>query len=320
MSGMYNEELKRKFIDYVSSSINTRESCVEVFKIFAPYEEEWGSDLCTRTAEELKPIVSSMVGVRSNGHRLRMSILRSYGKWCIDNNVDGATYGAITVNPDVLDKMRMQTVISPVHLQKFLDSIYSKESENTVDNIYRCFYWLAYGGCPEEYIPKITTDDVDFYNMVVKYNGKEYPIYREGIKAFKVCVDMYYFVHIHPNYVEDIKRLRCDGNILIRGIKSVPSEASIRAEISRRNRNALADKKTDLKLSYYRVWLSGVFYRTYQLELIGVEPDFMDLAAEFMNGKTYNLSSGRNTIAAKQRQIARDYLRDYDNWKMTFTG
>lgn len=315
---MYNNELKRQFINDVTSSINTRESCIEVFKVFAPYEEEWGADLCTRSEEDLKPIVSRMIGMRSAGHRMRLSILKSYGKWCINHGVEGATDGVINVTPDVMDKMKMQTVTSPLHLQKFLDSICEKESELTVDNIYRCFYWLAYGGCPEEYMFKITSKDVDFTNMVVRYEGKEYPIYREGVKAFKVCVDMYYFIHIHPNYSDNIKRLRCDGDILLRGIKSIPTLASMKAEISRRNRNAITDKKTNVKLSYFRVWLSGVFYRTYQLELAGIEPDFMWLAAEFMEGRTYNLSSGRNTIAAKQRQIARDYMKDYNNWKLTF--
>ena len=315
---MYNEEIKRRFIDDVTSSINTRESCLEVFRIFAPYEEEWQADLCTRTSDDLKPIVSRMVGIRSSGHRMRLSILRSYGKWCLDHGVDGASDGILNVTPDVVDKIRTQTVTSPLHLQKFLDSIYEKESSNTIDNTYRCFYWLAYGGCPEEDIFKITSDEVDFVNMVVRHGNKEYPIYREGVKAFKVCVDMYYFIYMHPNYSDDIKRLRCDGNILLRGIKSIPTVTSIRPELSRRNRNAITDKKTNIKLSYFRAWLSGVFYRTYQLEMSGIEPDFMWLAEEFMEGKTYNLSSGRNTLAAKQRQIARDYLKDYDNWKLTF--
>ena len=32
-----------------------------------------------------------------------------------------------------------------------------------------------------------------------------------------------------------------------------------------------------LKLSYHKVWLSGIYYRTYENERVGIEPDFTDL-------------------------------------------
>ena len=42
-------------------------------------------------------------------------------------------------------------------------------------------------------------------------------------------------------------------------------------------------------------------------------------AAELlMEGKTYKLDRGRNTPEAKRRQLTRDYLEDYERWKLAF--
>ena len=72
-----------------------------------------------------------------------------------------------------------------------------------------------------------------------------------------------------------------------------------------------------MQLSYYRVWLSGRFYRLYETELAGGAVDFTELAAEHMEGKTYKLGSGRNTPMAKQRKLAAEYAIDYNRWKAT---
>ena len=76
--------------------------------------------------------------------------------------------------------------------------------------------------------------------------------------------------------------------------------------------------KTDLKLSYFRVWISGLFYRMYERERAGMPVDFSAAAAQFMEGKTYKLDRGRNTPEAKKRQLTRDYLEDYERWKLAF--
>ena len=103
---------------------------------------------------------------------------------------------------------------------------------------------------------------------------------------------------------------------MIRGIKSVPTLKALRVELSRRSKQN--SDKTPLKLSYFRVWISGVFYRMYEQEIIGVPPDFNAIAYQQMEGKTYKLDSGRNTMEAKRRQLVRDYEEDYERWKLAW--
>ncbi|MBQ8001433.1 MAG: hypothetical protein IJ298_09620 [Ruminococcus sp.] len=315
---MYNEELKTKFVRGYTNSISTAEVCQTIFNAFEQYEVEWDADLCTRSAEELQPVVDNLVGFRARSKWMRLIILKDYVKWCIGMKVPGACDGMLKIETVGLEKVKHQTVASPLHLQRYLDSICEPESEETTDNIYRCFYWLAYGGVAEEDILSIKCSDVDLNNMVVRYNGTEVPIYREALPAFKNCVKLTQFVYKHPNYDKLVYKDRADGDTLVRGIRSAPSIKAMRVELSRRSKAKMDEGKTDLKLSYFRVWISGLFYRMYERERAGMPVDFSAAAAQFMEGKTYKLDRGRNTPEAKKRQLTRDYLEDYERWKLAF--
>ena len=314
---MYNEDIKKKFVRYYTTSINTAKVCESIFNQFEPYECEWGADLCTRNAEELQPIIDNIAGLRARSRFSKLIMLKDYVKWCINiANVPDACDGMLQINTVGLDRVRQRTVASPLHLQKYLDSICSPECDKTTDNIYRCYYWLAYGGADEEDILRIKCSDVDFSNMVVHYKNMEIPIYREAITAFKNCVELTQFVYNHPNYTKTVWKDRVDGDLLVRGVRANLSLYSLRAEISRRAK--LHEKETGIRLSYYRTWISGVFYRAYERELIGETPDFTDVAASRMEGKTYKLDSGRNTQESKRRKVVRDYQEDYQRWKLAF--
>lgn len=314
---MYNEEIKTRFIREYTDSINTAAVCKATFDAIEEYETKWNADLCTMKVEDLQPVVDSIVGLRSRSKWMRLIILKDYVKWCVRMGMPGACEDMLKIETIGLEKIKHQTVASPLHLQRYLDSICEPESEKTTDNIYRCFYWLAYGGVAEKDILNIKCIDVDLANMVVRYNGTEVPIYREALPAFKNCTELTYFVYKHPNYSEKICN-RAEGDTLVRGIKSVPTLMSMRVELSRRSKAKIEDGKTELRLSYHRVWISGLFYRMYERERIGMTVDFSDAAAQFMEGKTYKLDKWRGTPSAKKRQIIKDYLEDYERWKLAF--
>ncbi len=319
---MYNTELKEKFVKEYTDGISLRKSCLTLFNFLEKYENEWGADICTKREDELKQVVDNVVGLRVSSKTLRLSILRNYAEWCIKNNVPGACDGLLKINPDNTEKIKQEMVRNPRHLQRYLDEICVPESDETADNTIRCYYWLAYAGMAEADIFNVRCSDVHLDDLVVVYNGEAYTIYREAIQAFKNCVNLKEFVYVHPNY-EPIKRSRVDGDILIRGFRSVPTVGSMRVELSRRSKRYLAEcsksnDKCGLRLSYYRVWLSGVFYRLYEDELAGIKPDFYVIVDAVTGDKEYNLSSGRNTQGAKKRKLASEYSTDYKRWKMTF--
>lgn len=317
---MYNEELKTRFIEEYTKSISRYDTCVQAFDAMEPYEKAWGADFCTKTEAELAPVIEQLVGFRVRSRWQRIIIFQKYVRWCLVNKVEGACDGMLHVDNVGLGKVRTQMVFNPQELQNFLNVICEPESEQTTDNIYRCFYWMAYAGMEEEDIMKVKCSDVDFENLVIHFDGDEYDIYREAIPAFKNAATLTEFVYKHPNYPPDkrVIRNRAPGDTLIRGIRSTTSIKALRVELSRRNKKFLDDGLTTKQLSHYRVWLSGLFHRVYQGELAGIPANFSGAAAKFMEGKTYKLDTGRNTPEAKKRAVVNDYLQDYERWKAAF--
>lgn len=315
---MYNEELKRQFIKTYTKADSVIRLCESVFNAFEDSENQWGADLCTRTADELRPVISKIVGFRVRSKWTRLMILKDYVRWCIALGIPDAKDAMLGITDVGIEKVKTQTIPNPKSLQKFLDAICMPEDSKTTDNTIRCYFWLAYAGMSEEDIFNVKCCDVDFDNMEVRYKkrDKTVPIYKESLKAFRNCVELDNFVYLHPNIPEPKLRPRIDGDLLLRGIRAQFTKNYIRVEMSRRAKEHVDD--TALRLSYFRVWISGVFYRAYEAELSGEVADFSSIAADQMEGKTYKLDSGRNTIHAKHRQLTRDYEEDYERWKLAW--
>ena len=317
---MYNEELKIKFVRSYTTSVSMAKLCETIFNKVGQYEERWGEDVCTRTADELQPMIDNIVGFRSRSKWSTLIVLKDYVKWCLGTNVPNACDGMLKINTVGLDNVRTQMVSIPKHLQRYLDEIYDPESDQSTDNIYRCFFWLAYSGMKETDILEVKCSEVDFASLTVRHNGEEYEIYREAISAFKNCAELNSFVYNHPLYSASrtVWKPRAEGDTLVRGIRSTSSLNAMRMTLSRKAKEALDNGKTTQRLSYYRVYLSGLFYRMYEREKSGETVDFTADALKFMEGREYQFDKGCKNEAIKKREIAKDYLEDYQRWKLAF--
>ncbi len=314
---MYNSEQKIRFIRAYTSSIHTANVAATIFQKLAAYEEAWDADLCTRSAEELQPVINEIVGLRLKSRWMSMSILREYTKWCMLMDIPGACDGMLHVTFTSVDKVRRQMVANPYHLQKYLDEIFDKESKKTIDNLYRCYYWMAYGGISEKDTLTIRKSDVDLEQMIIHYGNTSVPIYREALPAFQNVLQLDYFVYLHPRY-EEIERERVPGDLLLRGIKAMTKTMTIRTTLSRKSAAALESKKTEMQLSFQRISLSGLFFRVYEQERAGVKPDFTEAAIQFMGRKEYT-SYEQNVVEHRMKQIIRNYIDDYQRWKLAFS-
>jgi len=325
---MYNEEQKRRYISEQIENSKRARTCEQVFEALAPYEEEWGADFSTRSPEELRPIFEQIAGLRERVRMNYMIIIRNYIKWLIGQGDNTVQRGILSIDTLGLGNIRNMTVKNPVHLQQCLNEIFEPETEQMVSNIHRCFYWLAYAGLREQDILSVKCSDVDLDHLTVTFGGETYRIYEEGLLAFRNAATLPTFVYKNSNYTADkkiITRIRAQGDTLIRGFTSKPTSKGIRGELSHRTKDAIDSGRTKMKLSHHRVQISGIFYRMYEREVRGLPVDFSEDAARFMEhsverrkGESYKLDSGRNTIEAKQRQIERDYMRDYERWKVAW--
>lgn len=318
---MYNEELKTRFISDYTQSINTAHVATSTFNAFAPYEEDWSADLCTRSAEELQPVIDSVLALRVRSQWVSMSILKEYVRWCIANKVPGACDGMLHITIVGLDKVRKQMVSSPLHLQRCLNEVFDPEQDGTIDNIYRCYFWMAYAGMKEEDIISVKASDVCFQEQCIKFNDTSIPLYRESLPAFHNSVELTSFMYQHPNYKKPIVRQRVDGNSILRGIRADTKLLTIRSTLSKRMKEAETSGMTEVKLSYFRVWISGLFYRVYEQERAGIPANFSDAVETMMAGKTYRIEGVNKRIKVSHKKNRRelDYMEDYQRWKLAFS-
>lgn len=312
---MYNQDVKERFISEYVKSDSRKTLYRHLFDRIAEYEYKWGADICTRSSDEIQPVVNKIITVRSS--YTLISALSSYAKWCINNNVEGARTGILNITASISDKLRTQTVSGPPHLQIYLNSLLFPESSNTADNIIRCYCWMAYGGMDEEDVINVKTSDVDLINAKIVYNDKEYVIYREALPAFYRCVNSNHFYLINKNYKKPVLKRRADSNYLLRATTPKVSISYLRNSLSQKSKVAYGEEKTRLQLSYSRIWLSGLFYKKYEMERLGYSIDFEDEVNQHIEGKEYSLKKGR-TMRAIKAKIEKEYLEQYEEWKSLF--
>lgn len=332
---MYNENLKGEFITLYAGGANSarkRAGCERLFREFERFEEQWGADLCTKDEREIANAIYSMdLGIRSDTRIWYVAALNKYRRWCKRKEIPGAVYNEpISL---ILDRwnineykdqdvelLRKRMVTNPKSLQEFLDRVFNKEDLNTIDNVYRCMFWIAYCGCPEDQLAiNIRRNDVDFRKNVFTICGKEFQMYRESVASFKQCAESDSFLTIHPIYNENTKsiRPRVSGDLLLRGIRTQPDVMKYRNAIHHKNKRAVDEGKTEIRLNYKTAWLSGIYFRKMQEEMIaGDAPDFLDVAEEYMMGKEYKEIQTDPNEVYRKRKKARLLKMDYTRWKL----
>lgn len=317
---MYNTELKERFIEQYSHSEYNKERVIKTFGAIERFELNSGADICTFNKEQAAAALEKVAGIRSNVKSYRVAILRSYVRWCIDNNIPGSCDGLLQVKIVGLETIRHRMVSSPKMLEKRLALIFDSgksdyEIRYSYDNIYKGFYWLAFMGMPEEEILEITSDDIHYDQMIITYNNLNYQIYIEALPVLRACANEQQFLYVHANYTSSLHD-RADGNELMRGFNGVTTLLAMRASLSRVTKKREDDGVTkDIRLSYVRLKLSGIFYRKYQEEIAGENVSFRQEAQDLVFGKE-DLSG--KTLEARIKKAERDYYNDYQRWKLAF--
>ena len=319
---MYNLIQKWNFIRDYTSSQSTQDDVSRIFTRLQKYEDALGKDFCEFSIEEAADVLDKSAALKTASQWSSVSALKAYAKWCTEHKIPNANEklaSSITLKNDAgLDKIRNCMITGPAHLQMYLDSVFDKESEQTIDNIYRAFYWMAFSGINDEDALNIKTKDVDFDDMVIHYGDVCVPIYREAIHCFRNLCTLTQFNYRHPNYSKEIKRDRIISDNLLRGVKAEQKMQTIRSIISKKEKTAIKKGLTPLNLSYSRIQLSGSFFRAYENERMGIAPAFIEETALRMKGKEYSLSN-RMELSHIANKIAKEFREDYARWKMAFS-
>jgi len=345
---MYNEQVKLAFIEKYTDSKQTKKLLRHIFDGTKDIEERYGKDFYEMDAEQAQETFSCVSGTKVNGASSILMILKAYVRWCVANGYP-ATKAIQELRIDVHDKLRESYVASPEHLLKSLNEAFPNPDKNEIEYIYRSFLWLGFMGLQSSEAIKVTADHLDFDKMHLTYfqdpnlfpkveqdsekkEKKKYLlIYPEAVQDLRKAVGLTEFEE--PRGKKGIKKPRAAGKEILRGKESKRTLAeavdlTFRPTISRAFKAAF-DKFADqgievpvelsLKLTFKHVYMSGVFYRTYERERMGIPPNFSDIVLdERRNAKASNFS--RNYTERKLLNILiRDMEQDYDNWKSVFS-
>ena len=325
---MYNEKVKREFLASYTHKKSTSAFITQVFNWFEPYENVWGLDLSQQTTDVLQPVVNELTGVREKSTELIIIILKEYVKWCARNGYE-VSKGIFDVRINTIDKIQNQMVASPLHLKAILDdekSNFDSLEKETVDITYRVFLWMAFAGLEDKDAVRVTSDDVDLDNLKINFEGHSYEIYKECKEDFEKACKLTAFNYEHPHYVTC--RLRAEGNVIMRGFRSPTVDLkTIRPIINKKFSENDMDNRQDTnrqksRISYKRIYLSGIFYRAYEQERAGLPVDFSNIIALEIDRKEkikkYTTTKTR-TLTTISNRMKREYLADYEKWKCAFT-
>lgn len=315
---MYNEDLKLKFINDITNVEKTAYTYKAYFNALEPFENKWGSDICTRSKEEVTEALESITGIKNTTNISTTLFLKRYVKWCIKNNVEGASDELLDIRLSGNSKMTTQMVSSPLQMHKYLCDVFSDDPNPTIDDVYKGFFWLAFFGLRLEEALLVKTSDVDIDKRIIVYRDgeKTVDIYPKAVHTFENLLSSH-MIYRKEDYKESVRiRERASGDLLLRGIKKSSWEPrQIQNVTSDKVRVAYASGKTNKKLSYERAYLSGIFCRAYEIEEAYGVVDFTDIAVDEFTSVEYNGVAPLKKRISKQ---AKDYMIDYNKWKAAF--
>lgn len=321
---MYNESLKRSFIDQ-SDSLSTKKLLYRIFRCTAPVEEHHDEDLYAMPVEHLQEAFHTVSGVRSASIATRYYLLNSYIKFCKSSGFK-VSDAINSLNLDELDKLRLRMIGSPIQLARTLDIIFPESQDNEIEYVYRAYLWLAFCGVLEDEAIALTRDDILTEPWGVRIaNGDIRYLYPEAVPCVMQAMTLTQMRERRKGRVRMTDRI--SGNHILRG-KTTPDDRmedyllqTIRPSISRATKAAAEGFENREKpvwfayeIGFRGVYASGVFYRMYERERVGLPVDFSEEAI-------HQITSKRGDASAFDKLKWETTYRlnlDYSRWKSVY--
>ena len=330
---MYNAAQKEAFMNYYRVAKSGKESMFvrakQVFQRIEKFETEWEMDFCDQDNEaELQRVFDSVSYVSGGSINGQLTVLRDYCKWCKEEGIINSPSKFLNIKKQSNNKLAEKAVDSPISLQMHLNAILDPESKQTIHNVYRALFWLAFIGFTESEAFEITNDEVDLQHNVIRHNDLKFDMYLESIPSIKNCKELKAFIVENEIYSDKKStRTRTAGDLLLRGIRRGPGKY-INTELSRAQTKAILAKKVTKQLTYRSVWMSGIFYWMFRQEQMGFKPDFRGAAIRQIREGRLRRSKDEEFIFDPNDPSNHRYILtaikglkdDYKRWKEAFYG
>lgn len=116
----------------------------------------------------------------------------------------------------------------------------------------------------------------------------------------------------------DVFKERAESDLLLATTSAVvgnTSQSIYRDRMARLGAKANKEGRTKLKLGYYRIWLSGLFYRTYNQEVAQIPIDFHHIAYIRLAARSGFDIDSKETTKRNVKVLANELEVDYKRWK-----
>lgn len=292
----FNEDLKLKFLNGSDVPSGIRLGSRGIFFQTAEEERLLGKDLSEWTNEKIKSFMPQVLSYSSFTFSNQINALNHYLRFC-DPNREPIKKEEI----DICQTIRNNLFSGPEALNKRFNLIFDSESKNSPDNIYRCFLWLIFMGFQAEDIFDIEESDIDIKNKTINYDGIMHKIPDVAIMAFKKCISLDYFT-MYTRY--PYNRERIQGTKFFRMYSEIKDVKKYFYFTLHKISDRFLEKGFSVDTNIIR--RSGAYYRLYEREKQGIEPNYLRTYLEYNNG-----SNNKAILISKCRT-------DYKNWRMAF--
>lgn len=257
---MYNESIKRKFIEYYLSTREIAPSSVEnVFKSAERLESLANKDICNFTRPEIIEFYKSLNAKSKERLNLTNSVLKEYKIWCLEDDNGGICYDA-TPYFDTFTQDDFRTYISKNILEnKYIgeDTLnsYLKEIYNPCDQL---LLVLLYNGVRGKLLSDITNLHINQIdgNTLHLDSGKVVEVDDSVIDLIHETNNTY----IYYSYGAKPKKWLLNGDYVFKDTKAVSENASLASVYHRYTQRIVNLQKMfdNPELSINRIFTSGM--------------------------------------------------------------
>lgn len=305
---MYNELQKQKFIFERYGADSKR--IEEVFNTIAPKEEELGKDVSEFSSDEIQDIVSNRIGRRNSTGKSLFKFVCEYLEWCGKNQIPvAADISKVVAKSNARNGNEFFS--SPAHIKLCLDQAYRVPECNPSTTPLKCLVWLLFSGIDVDNACEVKNSDIDFENLLIHYNGIDYPLYRESIPDFKNAVNKETFVYFHPKY-DPVERVRMKSDYVLRGLKTPKMSYEYVKQLKRKN------EELEKKFVPRSIIKSGIYYRIYEIERMGFPADLSEEIDRQMKNRDLD-SPGYRYKNTALNNVRFNVKAEYELWKSVCT-
>lgn len=318
---MFAPERKKAYIDnYMAASQsadlkNYETYITNFFNRLEPHEAEIGKDFADMNRDEVVKVLTNFLSGSYTYQNAVKSLLSGYYDWSIASGAsihfENPLVSISLSDIDISESYANTMVVDEAELNKYLDEAFRDLSDESPDNIARCFVLLCYAGLSQEEAVFLREDDVDLSRKEIKIRKRTIPLSESQFAVIKHVMEATHILH-------NIKSAQREDEITKTGFVLENSSSltkknelnyrenwikSLRVMVSR----SLANCSKPITLT--SITMSGIFNRMYLHEQATGEVS----AAEYLHFKRAN---ARTVNLPESARLACE--EEYRMWKRAF--